>query len=175
MEISKQQPPGIETMPVVWIYTSTMEGKDSLKALGLGLEEEGIPCRIKEIEENSAHLLSIQASKASSLGVGIGLVESTHEAILHHRDLPDSELLLEVKDETFNMDSLRKLGTNSARFVKGTPLVPLASEETEDREGAGPQYESLPADSQYTVINIEILTRIVIEVLRTFNFEKVRS
>lgn len=161
MEKSEQYPVD-ETVPVVWIYTSVCQETEHRRFIKLGLEEEGIPCRVKVVQEGSAHLLSIQAAKASSLGVGIGLKESEGEAVLHHRDMPDSVKLLEIKGEMFNRDSLRKLGANSARFVKGIPLVSLVEPETSFSSGA-----------QEDSTDFEILTNIVLEVMRILNFAKV--
>lgn len=176
MEITKH-PTDIETMPVVWVYASSINDNENLRSIHLGLEEEGIPCRTTEVKGKSAHLLAIEAANASSLGVGIGIVESTREAVLHHRDLPDTEKLIEIKDETFTTEILRRLGANSARFVKGTPLVPLIEDEQED---VNKTTDDIPekhhaSGSQDVGNDIEMITRIVVEILKTFNFGKVGS
>lgn len=167
----------LKTMPVVWIYTSYSTKGENLRQIELGLEEEGIPCKVHEVKSESAHDMAIQAAKASSLGVGLSLVESACQAVLHHRDLPDDEKLIEITGEAFNNNTLRRLGANSARFVKGTPLVPIIENDVDDviRPSSDQSGAMDSLSSQYDGIDIETLVRIVVEIIKKFNFEKVGS
>lgn len=196
-------------MPVVWIHASPPVDGKGLRHIRLGLEEEGIPCRVKEVPGDSAHALAAAASRESSLGVGVGVVSASREAVLHHRDLPDTRRLMALKGETFDTGPLRRVGTNAARLVKAIPLVPLveaawegtpevvcpkaaepvlpaapeaacpkatelvlpAAPEADCRKTAGPVLTNSPE----TQIDIELLTRIVVAVMKTLNLEKVES
>lgn len=172
---TKAQQTFVETMPVVWIYAVNSSADQSLKFIQLGLEEEGIPCAVKHVEGNSAHELAAEAAKASSLGVGVGLVEKSKEAALHHRDLPNEKKLIEIKEEIYDPDSLRRLGANSARFVKGTPLMPVVVDEIEYPDLSG-STENESREKQFIhadEIDVELLVRIVVEIVEKINSGKV--
>lgn len=175
----REQRSVIETMPVVWIYSAHPADKAQEKAVKLGLEEEGIPCEVEPVQGDSAHTLATEAARASSLGVGIGLVGKAGEAALHHRDLSGDERLIELGGGDFRFDTLRRLGANAARFVKGVPLMPLVEEElpeTMELPSCGISSAGTAAQPQ-TVgeIDLETLTRIVVEVVQKFYSSKVDS
>ena len=171
---TKNQQTIVETMPVVWIYAATPSSDQSLKFIQLGLEEEGIPCEVNHVKGESAHELAAEAAKASSLGVGIGLVETSKEAALHHRDLPNEKKLIEIKEEIFDPDTLRRLGANSARFVKGIPLMPVVVAKVEYPELSGcTEDESMEKQFIHAdAIDLELLVGIVIEVVEKLNSGK---
>ncbi|MBM9512624.1 glycerol dehydratase reactivase beta/small subunit family protein [Desulfogranum marinum] len=171
---TKEQQTFVETMPVVWIYVAPPSADQSLQFIQLGLEEEGIPCAVKHVEGNSAHELAAEAAKASSLGVGVGLVEISKEAALHHRDLPNEKKLIEIKEDIYNSGSLRRLGANSARFVKGTPLMPVVAAEVEYPELSGRSEGESNANQNTHAdeIDLKLLIRIVVEVVGKLNSGK---
>lgn len=171
---TKEQQTFVETMPVVWIYVANPSADQSLKFIQLGLEEEGIPCAVKHVEGNSAHELAAEAAKASSLGVGVGLIEISKEAALHHRDLPNEKKLIEIKEDIFNSGTLRRLGANSARFVKGTPLMPVVVAEIEypDLSGCSEEENKGNQNTYADEIDLELLIRIVVEVVEKLNSGK---
>jgi|GEM_PF-84053 len=174
-----------DSKPVVWIYTATAPQDQSVQFIQLGLEEEGIPCQVKVVTGTlSAHELAAQAARASALGVGIGLVEHSKEAALHHRDLPDDRQLIVVQQDLFAPTTLRRLGANSARFVKGTPLMPVVEEEVEPEvvpqkpqqpAGCTRQEPSSSGPDSHTEVDLELLVRVVVEVVERFNSGKANS
>lgn len=174
-----------DSKPVVWIYTAAALQDKSVQFIQLGLEEEGIPCEVEVVTaRKSAHELAVQAAKASSLGVGIGLVVDNKEAALHHRDLPDEQELIVVHQDIFAPTTLRRLGANSARFVKGTPLIPVIEEEVETEvvtrqpqqpTGCNSKDASSSGLNSHTDVDLELLVRIVVEVVERLNSGKANS
>ena len=113
--------PAVE-MPAVGIFITPPISRDTVNYILWGLEEEGIPAELKEMEgESAAVLLSKLAADSSSLNVGIGMDKS--EVVLHHRDLPREKPLFSLGAEELNRTNLRCLGANAARLVKGNPLI----------------------------------------------------
>jgi len=89
-----------------------------------GLEEEGIPYEIVELESGITETIAKQAADASPLNVGIGINGKEGKAVLHHRDLPKEKPLFPVGlEDAQALARLRILGINAARLVKGEPLV----------------------------------------------------
>jgi len=86
-----------------------------------GMEEEGIPFELKEMQSSDVIHESHQAAMASTLLVGVAYLND--QVVIHYRNLPPdhpifNETRLASKDEEF----LRSLGANAARLVKGIPF-----------------------------------------------------
>ena len=108
-------------MPAVGIFITPLVSRETVNHILWGLEEEGIPAEIKEMEgESEAVLLAKLAADSSRLNVGIGIDKA--EAVLHHRDL-QQEPLFSLGAEELNRMNLRCLGANAARLFKGNPLI----------------------------------------------------
>ncbi|MCK4751622.1 MAG: glycerol dehydratase reactivase beta/small subunit family protein [Bacteroidales bacterium] len=111
---------GVE-MPAVRIFITPRVSREIVNYILWGLEEEGIPAELKEMEgESAAVLLAKLAADSSSLNVGIGIDKA--EVVLHHRDL-HHEPLFSLGAEVLNRRNLRCLGANAARLFKGNPLI----------------------------------------------------
>ena len=87
----------------------------------LGIEEEGIPAEVREELPGMTTNLAKAAADSSLLNVGIAV--SSMDVIVHHRDLPADKPLFLLHAKNHTSDSLKLLGVNAARLVKGNPLV----------------------------------------------------
>jgi hypothetical protein len=108
--------------PYVPVRVIGAASEPQIDAVVNGLEEEGIPFWVESVRGDI-----IQAARAgalaSPLNVSVGIDGNQKTAVLHHRDLPPGEPLLQIAPEAFTAEELRRLGTNAARLVKGNPLV----------------------------------------------------
>ncbi|BCJ85592.1 glycerol dehydratase reactivase beta/small subunit family protein [Effusibacillus dendaii] len=88
-----------------------------LKEICAGLEEEGVPFRLVQREQDLGLVaLGAVAASMSPLHVGIG-VDSNEGLCLHHDKLRAEEPYLQDR-----IENGRRLGKNAARLVKGLPL-----------------------------------------------------
>lgn len=114
----------MESKPTIMIYYSSKINEFSpFSDLKWGIEEEGIPFEIKNIEEESAIVLGYEAAKNSRLDVGIG-IGSDRSVVLHYVKLKEDSPLFEVNIKSSDI-CLRALGSNAARLVKRMPFKRL--------------------------------------------------
>ena len=109
--------------PAVHIRHSQDAPSRVLTEIALGLEEEGIPVEFFPSRGASYLSESKEAAMASRLNVGIGLDWASKRIALHHRDLPLQAPLFDLSGEAEIVGSLRRMGANAARLVKGDPLL----------------------------------------------------
>lgn len=87
-----------------------------------GLEEEGIPWKVRHPDlyglTDAAHDLARESR------INVGLAISPEGAVLHHRDLPRERPLFVLETGELTPETLRRLGRNTARLVKGNPFIP---------------------------------------------------
>ena len=109
----------MDIKPTVYIYESGASNA-ALQEIAAGLEEEGIPWEIIACNTSDAKALAHAAADHSRLRVGIGI--TVKAAALQVRNLPENKpvFLIDIDD---NLASLRKLGINAARAVKGGVFV----------------------------------------------------
>ena len=91
-----------------------------------GIEEEGIPFSVEEMEEADPVELAFRGAELSHLGVGIGITEK--EVVLHYIKLKEDQPIFRIpsySDET----TLRAIGSNAARLVKRMPFKNLDNTE----------------------------------------------
>ena len=112
-----------ESAPSVQIWVRRPVSERFVAYIRWGLEEEGIPFEIQNVSHGTAEHLGKEAALNSRLNVGIGLDGPAKAVALHHRDLPDDKPLFCYDQGAFEAASLRRLGANSARLVKGDPLL----------------------------------------------------
>ena len=86
-----------------------------------GIEEEGVPWVVLSENDGQNIPIAYDASINSSLSIGISVTGD--RIIIHHKQLPDDEPVFDISDATASL--ARKLGSNSARLAKGTPLKDL--------------------------------------------------
>ncbi|ABY93227.1 hypothetical protein TheetDRAFT_1313 [Thermoanaerobacter ethanolicus JW 200] len=111
--------------PVVLIYCDTIEGTNIyLKKICEGLEEEGVPFQIQQVEkvEDSVEVLAQNASRNSNLGIGIGVLKNGDCALLQRR-LPPNLPIQTLRGEKYDPNLYRNIGINAARLAKNLPLV----------------------------------------------------
>lgn len=89
-----------------------------------GIEEEGIPYQIAQVTDTDTVAAAYAAAQQSPLLVGIAC--NRHEMVVHFKNLqPDSPLYRLTLAGPAQVDTLRSLGNNAARLVKGLPLKPM--------------------------------------------------
>lgn len=110
----------IKNKPTIKIYYNA-KNEILLKEISAGMEEEGVPFEIEEHFDTDLDVLCYQASKASVLGVGIGLGES--KVAIHMNPLPMGSKLFDI--ESPSIKQARILGMNAARAVKRMPFKPF--------------------------------------------------
>ncbi|HFI0253581.1 TPA: glycerol dehydratase reactivase beta/small subunit family protein [Streptococcus suis] len=120
------------TKPVILIYQKGTVDQEKLTQVELGMEEEGIPFLKEVIEATSEEgivSLAYQAAQSSPLSVGLAI--NDQEIVLHYRNLQKEQFFYRVDDYPRQSNRvLRILGTNAAKLVKGTPLIPDTALET---------------------------------------------
>jgi hypothetical protein len=109
--------------PAVIILAVQPLPREKIEPILWGLEEEGVPAELYKVEQGKAEILAKQAAERSALNVGIGI--NLHDSIvaLHHRNLPIDGPLFTLSSVGLQAATLRVLGTNAARLVKGEPFV----------------------------------------------------
>ena len=112
----------MELMKRPAIYVRAREAETPIfKQILYGMEEEGIPFELQDIQSSNVIYESHQAAMESSLLVGVAFLND--QVVIHYRNLPQeypifNETRLASKDKQF----LRALGANAARLVKGIPF-----------------------------------------------------
>ena len=111
----------IDGKPAVHIY-ETHANPAYLLEICAGLEEEGIPYAIGNINHGDVKALAFEAASHSRLRVGIGI--TCDEAALQIRNCPaDKPVFIFNIEPSLANSQLRKLGTNAAKAVKGGVFV----------------------------------------------------
>lgn len=91
-----------------------------------GIEEEGIPFSIEEMEESNSVELAFRGAELSHLGVGIGISEA--EVVLHFIKLKEDQPIFRIPSYS-DEATLRAIGSNAARLVKRMPFKNLDNTE----------------------------------------------
>ena len=113
--------------PCVLIYVSPHIGwQKKIREVQAGMEEEGIPCQVVQVEEFDAVALAYQGAIASKLGVGLGI--GAESLCIHYHKLPAKHPLF-VLNVPGTPVQWRYFGYNAARLVKGIPFKVQPTEE----------------------------------------------
>jgi len=161
--------PGDEKKVAVRILAPQPVGEEIMAPILWGLEEEGIPVEFKEAERGSAEALAKQAADGSPLNVGIGINPTEQAVVLHHRDLPAGKPLISLGAGDLRPLSLRQLGLNSARLVKGDPLAFHHGREQRagGPESHNPSYHGAIDFSNYEMEELQtLIVQVVTELLK---------
>ena len=106
--------------PAIYVRTSQSEST-ILKQILYGMEEEGIPFDLKEMQSSDVIYEAHLASMESPLLVGVACLFD--QVIVHYRNLPrDAPIFNESRLASKDNEFLRALGANAARLVKGIPF-----------------------------------------------------
>nr|WP_252894340.1 glycerol dehydratase reactivase beta/small subunit family protein [Veillonella denticariosi] len=111
----------IISKPTILLYTTQHISEDVLKPpLLYGIEEEDLPVVIES--HSGTHIaLADLASRNSALSVGIGVDDQA--IVLTYKNIPAHQFIYRLSGYSQYPDSLRTLGVNAARLVKGNPFV----------------------------------------------------
>ena len=110
----------IISKPTILLYATQYISEDILKPVLYGIEEEGLPVVIES--HNGTHmLLADLASRNSAFSVGIGIDDEA--IVLTYKNIPAHQFIYRLSGYSQYPDSLRTLGVNAARLVKGNPFV----------------------------------------------------
>lgn len=91
-----------------------------------GIEEEGIPFSIEEMDDSNPVELAFRGAELSHLGVGIGITED--EVVLHFIKLKEDQPIFRIPSYS-DEAKLRAIGSNAARLVKRMPFKNLDNTE----------------------------------------------
>ncbi len=108
------------------ILNSSKVCKKAVEYICQGMEEEGLPFSIEEMEENNPVELAFRGAELSPLGVGIGVTEK--QAVLHFIKLKEDQPIFSIPTAS-DEDTLRGLGSNAARLIKRMPFKDLKNVE----------------------------------------------
>ncbi|EGT3617028.1 glycerol dehydratase reactivase beta/small subunit family protein [Clostridium sp. LIBA-8841] len=106
--------------PSIFVYCSLGINEMDIEEILWGIEEEGIPFILKNKDLNDAKELANLAANDSKLSVGIG-INNQGDISLTIDKLKEEDPLFFINLEQ-GCKSLRSLGANGARLVKGMPL-----------------------------------------------------
>ncbi len=110
----------IVSKPTIMLYMNRTVTQDVLQPLLYGIEEEGLPVEY-ELRDGAYLQLADAASRTSALAVGIGIDD---EAIaITYKNIPSHQFIYRLRNYGQYPYSLRILGVNAARLVKGNPFV----------------------------------------------------
>ena len=110
----------IVSKPTILLYATEHISEDILKPVLYGIEEEGLPVAIES--HSGTHMtLADLASRNSALSVGIGVDDEA--IVLTYKNIPTDQFIYRLTGYAQYPDSLRTLGVNAARLVKGNPFV----------------------------------------------------
>ncbi|WP_194191516.1 glycerol dehydratase reactivase beta/small subunit family protein [Clostridium chrysemydis] len=109
--------------PSIMVFLNEKVEEETILEVLYGIEEEGIPFALKkEIDDDSKKLAHL-ASNRSKLSVGIGIDSKGNISLTTDKLKEDSPLFINSLKN--GESTLRSLGANGARLVKGMPLKNL--------------------------------------------------
>jgi hypothetical protein len=111
-----------ERKPDILLLITDKLNQDEIKDILYGIEEEGIPFRLRSESQNDPYVLAYEAAQESDLSVGIGC--SSNEIILTQRNIPKTKHIMKIKLNDSN-EHKRSFGVNAARLVKGNAFKDL--------------------------------------------------
>ncbi len=104
------------------IHIALAAGADAalVRALEIGAEEEGVPCRLMSSAEAVALTAAHEAASSSRFGIGLGL--DTGAIVLHEMHMPAAQPVLCFELGGRATAACRAMGANAARLLVGRPL-----------------------------------------------------
>lgn len=96
--------------------------KSILREVIAGIEEEGIPYDIKEVELSEDTFLHkvYTESQNSRMNIAVGIMNN--RLVIHYDKLPEEEPLIFETIESYSKEKARKIGCNAARLYKVMPF-----------------------------------------------------
>ncbi|HYE68484.1 MAG TPA: glycerol dehydratase reactivase beta/small subunit family protein [Anaerovoracaceae bacterium] len=105
------------TLPNIEIYCGDLQSETLAKAVGYGIEEEGLPYKIltEKLTEIEAHELTKRA------GLGVVAMVSADRVTVFARQLKKPEPLFDYM--VTENETAKTIGKNAARIVKNKPFL----------------------------------------------------
>lgn len=102
-----------------------------LKEILAGIEEEGIPYDVRNINLNESTILRevYAAAQESRMGIAIGVMDT--RIVLHFNKLKEEKPLIDVKLNLYEKEKARIVGCNAARLYKIMPFKDIESVDME--------------------------------------------
>lgn len=93
-----------------------------LREILAGIEEEGIPSRLINMELDDATMVREVhgAAQQSKIGIAIGVINN--RIILHYGKLREDKPLIDIRLNLYEKEKARVIGCNAARLYKIMPL-----------------------------------------------------
>ncbi|EMA59576.1 glycerol dehydratase reactivase beta/small subunit family protein [Halorubrum lipolyticum] len=110
-----------DEIPRIFIRCLSDDIPELVQYIEHGIEEEGVSWVVQHGYDGDGVAVAHEASYDSSLKIGVSVHDS--RVVIHHKQLPSDDPLFDI-DQT-SPETARKLGSNSARLAKKTPLKPI--------------------------------------------------
>jgi propanediol dehydratase large subunit len=103
-----------------------LEHREVLRALGEGIQDEGVRWRVVRVHHTSdCAFIGHAGARLSGSGIAIG-VQSKGTTVIHQRDLaPLENLELFPQSPNLNLENYRQIGRNAARYATDVPTEPV--------------------------------------------------
>lgn len=108
-----------DEVPRVFVWCIGEGIPDHVEHIEHGLEEEGVSWAVRSGFDGEGMSVAFEASMNSPLKIGVA-VTPEGRVVIHHKQLPEDDPVFDVAG--VDATTARKLGSNSARLAKGTPL-----------------------------------------------------
>lgn len=113
-------------IPCIFVCINNLK-EPFLKEILAGIEEEGIPYNVKNINFNESTILRevYTAAQESRMGIAIGVIEG--RVVLHFNKLKEEKPLVDIKLDLYEKEKARIVGCNAARLYKIMPFKDIES------------------------------------------------
>ncbi len=107
--------------PAIHFYVDQFQDTSITNQILFGIEEEGIPVQITDMDVENVIHAAYTAATISPLLVGVALKDN--QFVIHYRNLqPEQPLFYEQMLQNKCAYQVRDFGANAARLVKGIPF-----------------------------------------------------
>ncbi|QWA13733.1 glycerol dehydratase reactivase beta/small subunit family protein [Sodalis ligni] len=111
------------TRPAILLLADTAAKRPGWRQLLLGMEEEGIPFVINDMDQQAMPLADRAHLAASVSPLSVGIAVGTEDIAVHDPHLPAHQpLFVLTRYPSRPAEEIRRLGCNAARLVKGLPF-----------------------------------------------------
>lgn len=111
-----------DDVPRVFVWYVGDQEPEVIEYVEHGIEEEGVSWAVQRGYNGEGVSVAHEAAVNSPLKVGVSVMPDSR-IVIHHKQLPSDNPVFNVSEVT--AETARKLGSNSARLAKGTPLKPV--------------------------------------------------
>ncbi|QFU84585.1 glycerol dehydratase reactivase beta/small subunit family protein [Natronorubrum aibiense] len=111
-----------DAVPRLFVWCLEAEIPETVEYIEHGIEEEAVSWAVDGGHDGDAIAVAHEAATNSALNIGVS-VTADARVVVHHAQLSADEPVFDSAEVT--AQTARKLGANSARLAKGTPLKPI--------------------------------------------------